>query len=206
MRPLLALLLVLVGVAPIQANKKPAQDCKVSFGFAYTDRLDNDYRGIQGKELKEVEKKLTKYGDVCYTANDASADYIFYVHTKPAVYHGVQTTSSTSTHTDSNPVSGTVTDEDGNRSSISGTVETTTRTTDSSSVPYEVDYRVYILDIMVPHAKEGSTSRSFTRLHTLDQTGLYHTLYGIGYGKGKNPIINVIDTAAKWLHENNLGK
>jgi hypothetical protein len=29
---------------------------------------------------------------------------------------------------------------------------------------------------------------------------------GIGYGKGKNPIINVIDTAAKWLHENNLGK
>jgi hypothetical protein len=99
-----------------------------------------------------------------------------------------------------------VTDEDGNRSSISGTVETTTRTTDSSSVPYEVDYRVYILDIMVPHAKEGSTSRSFTRLHTLDQTGLYHTLYGIGYGKGKNPIINVIDTAAKWLHENNLGK
>ena len=90
MRPLLALLVVLIGVTPVWANKKPAQDCKVSFGFAYTDRLDNDYRGIQGKELKEVEKRLTKYGDVCYTADDASADYIFYVHTKPAVYHGVQ--------------------------------------------------------------------------------------------------------------------
>jgi hypothetical protein len=24
--------------------------------------------------------------------------------------------------------------------------------------------------------------------------------------KGKTPIVNVIDTAAKWLHENNLGK
>ena len=114
--------------------------------------------------------------------------------------------SSTSTHTDSSPVSGTVTDEDGNRSTISGTVETGTRTTDTSSVPYGVDYSVYILDIMVPHAKEGSTSRSFTRLHTFDQKGLYHTLYGIGYGKGKNPFVNVIDTAAKWLHENNLGR
>jgi hypothetical protein len=32
----------------------------------------------------------------------------------------------------------------------------------------------------------------------------YHTLYGIGYGK--NPIVKVIDTAAEWLHENNLGR
>jgi hypothetical protein len=31
-------------------------------------------------------------------------------------------------------------------------------------------------------------------------------MYGIGYGKGKHPIPNVIDAAAKWLHENNLGK
>jgi hypothetical protein len=31
----------------------------------------------------------------------------------------------------------------------------------------------------------------------------YHTLYGIGYGK--NPIVKV-DTAAEWLHENNLGR
>jgi hypothetical protein len=33
-----------------------------------------------------------------------------------------------------------------------------------------------------------------------------NTMYGIGFGKGKNPIVNTIDEAAKWLHENNLGK
>jgi hypothetical protein len=34
----------------------------------------------------------------------------------------------------------------------------------------------------------------------------HRPMYGIGYGKGKKPIVNVIDAAAKWLHENNLGK
>lgn len=130
----LSVLLLAVVVAPAMA-KKPEQTCTVKFAFAYTDRLDNDYRGIQGKQLKQVEEKVSKYGDVCYTADDSSADYIFYVHTKPAVYHGVRTTSSTSTNTSSNPVSGTLTDEDGNRSNISGTVDTTTTTTTSSSAP-----------------------------------------------------------------------
>ena len=59
---------------------------------------------------------------------------------------------------------------------------------------------------MVPHQKQGTTEKTFTRLHTFDQKGLHNTIYGIGYGKGKHPIMNVIDTAAKWLHENNLGK
>jgi hypothetical protein len=35
--------------------------------------------------------------------------------------------------------------------------------------------------------------------------GFYHHR-ARSYGKGKNPIVNVIDTAAKWLRENNLGK
>jgi hypothetical protein len=190
----------LAAVTPTLAKKKPVQDCKVSFGFAYIDRLNNNYRGIQGKQLKQVQDKLKKYGDVCYTSDDANADYIFFVHTKPAVYHGVQTTNNTSTHTDSNPVSGTITDEDGNRSRISGTVDTTTTTTTSSSVPYEVDYTVFTLDIMVPKPRSNGTTE-YSTLHTFDQKGLYNTMYGIGYGKGKNPIVNVIDAAAKWLHE-----
>lgn len=82
---------------------------------------------------------------MCYTPDEA--DYIFFVHTKPAVYHGVYT--STQTHTDSNPVSGTVTDESGNVSTMSGTVGTTTRTT--TTAPYDVDYSVFILDILAPH-------------------------------------------------------
>jgi hypothetical protein len=202
----ISLALALAATTPALAAKKPVRDCKVNFAFVYIDRLDNTYRGIQGKQLKQVQDKLSKYGDVCYTDNETAADYVFFVHTKPAVYHGVQTTSNTSAHTDSNPVSGTITDENGDSSRISGTVDTTTTTTTTSSVPYEVDYSVFILNIMVPHEKEGSTDRSFTVLHTFDQKGLYNTMYGIGYGKGKNPIINVIDAAAKWLHENNLGK
>jgi hypothetical protein len=203
---LVSVLAFAVTATPAFCNKKPEQTCKVTFGFAYIDRLNNSYRGIQGKQLKQVQDKMKKYGDVCYTGDDIKADYIFFVHTKPAVYHGVQTSSNTSSHTDTNPVSGTITDEEGNRSTINGNVDTTTTTTSTSSVPYEVDYHVFILDIMVPHTKEGSTGRSFTTLHTLDQRGLYNTMYGIGYGKGKNPIVNVIDAAAKWLHENNLGK
>ncbi len=198
----LCLLLILAVATPSPANKKPEQNCKVSFAFVYVDRLDNTNRGIQAKQLKQVQDKLSRYGDVCYTADENAADFVFFVHTKPAVYHGVQTTSNTST--DSTPVDGTITDQSGNISTISGTVNTTTTTT--SSVPYEVDYSVFILNIMVPHLKEGSTERTFTVLRTFDQKGLYHTMYGIGYGKGKNPIVNVIDAAAKWLHENNLGK
>jgi hypothetical protein len=193
----LGLFLALAAATPAFANKKPVQTCKVNFAVVYVDRLDNTYRGLQGKQLPDVQKKLSNYGDVCYTANETTADYVFFVHTKPAAYHGVRTT--TNTHTDTNPVSGTITDQNGNTSTISGTEDTTTTTT--SSAPYEVDYSVYILNIMIPH--QGSEP---TTLHTLDQKGLYNTIYGIGYGKGKNPIVNVIDAAAKWLHENNLGK
>jgi hypothetical protein len=118
----------------------------------------------------------------------------------------VRTYSDTSSHTDSNPVNGTITDQNGNTSTVSGTIDMTTTTTSTSSVPYEVDYSVFFLDILVPYTKEGSTEPSYRVLRTFDQKGLYNTMYGIGYGKGKHPIPNVIDSAAKWLHENNLGK
>lgn len=206
MKPILSLFLLMVVAAPAYANKKPEQTCKVKFAFVYIDRLNNTNRGIQGKSLKDVQKKLSNYGDVCYTDDEGAADFVFFVHTKPAVYHGVHTYSSTSSHTDSNPVNGTITEQNGNTSTVSGTIDTTTTTTSTSTVPYEVDYSVFYLDIMVPYVKDGSTEKSYKVLRTFDQKGLYHTMYGIGYGKGKHPIPNVIDAAAKWLHENNLGK
>lgn len=206
MRPILSLFLLIAVATPTYANKKPEQTCKVKFAFVYIDRLNNTNRGIQGKSLKDVEKKLSKYGDVCYTDNEGAADFVFFVHTKPAVYHGVHTYSSTSSHTDTNPLNGTITDQNGNTSTVNGTIDTTTTTTSTSTVPYEVDYSVFYLDIMVPYSKDGSAEVSYKVLRTFDQKGLYNTMYGIGYGKGKHPIPNVIDAAAKWLHENNLGK
>ena len=206
MRIFSSLLLIVATTTPVLA-KKPEQTCKVTFGLECTDSLGNDLRGIhEKKHLKQVQSKLNKYGDVCYTDDHLNADYIFYVHTKPATYHGVRTFSNTETHTDTAPMSGTMRDEDGNTSRVSGTVDTTTRTTTTTSTPYEVDYDIFILDIMVPHQTEGSTERAYTRLRTFAQSGLYNTIYGIGFGKRKNPIVNVIDAAAKWLHENNLGK
>src|SRR5258708_39981428 len=108
MKSTLILFFVLAAAAPAWANKKPVQDCKVSFAFVYVDRLNNTNRGIQGKQLKDVQKKLSKYGDVCYTDNESAAEFVFFVHTNPAVYHGVHTYSSTSSHTDSKPVSATI--------------------------------------------------------------------------------------------------
>jgi hypothetical protein len=201
--------LVIAAAAPAWANKNPVQTCTARFAFVSVDRLGNVYRelapGNEPKEIQkkmaEAQKKLNKYGDVCYTADETGADYVFFVHTTPAVYHGVRTTSNTSTDTESNPVNGTITDQSGNTSTIRGTVDTTTRTTTTSSVPYEVDYSVFTLNILIPHLAAGSTDWTYTTLHTFEQKGLYTTFYGIGFGKGKNPIVNVIDAAAEWLHE-----
>ena len=43
-----SLLVIVFTTAPALA-KRPEQTCKVTFAFTYTDRLDNDYKGIQGK-------------------------------------------------------------------------------------------------------------------------------------------------------------
>jgi len=190
----------LAGSVPASANKQPVQTCTVRFAFVYVDRLGNVYRElVPGNEPKEIQKKmaeaqqkLNKYQDVCYTAEETAADYVFFVHTTPAVYHGVRTTSDTS----SNPLDGTIIDQSGNTSTVSGTVRNTT----TSSIPYEVDYSVFTLSILIPHLAAGSTEWTYTTLRTFEQKGLYRTFYGIGFGKGKNPIVNVIDAAAKWLH------
>jgi hypothetical protein len=203
---LVSVLALAVTATPALCNKKPEQTCKVKFAFVYIDRLNNTNRGIQGNNLKDVQKKLSKYGDVCYTDNEGAADFVFFIHTKPAVYHGVRSYSTTSSHTDTNPVNGTITDQEGNTSTVSGTMDTTTTTTSTSHVPYEVDYTVFILDIMVPYTKDGAAEKSYKILRTFDQKSLHNTMYGIGYGKGKHPIPNVVDAAAKWLHENNLGR
>ena len=169
-------------------HEKPVQDCKVAFAVVYLDRLNNTNNGIPAKNVKDVEKKLSKYGDVCY-AGDKKADLVFFIHTTPAVYHGTRVYTDTSTST------AAVTDGNGNSTAAAASTSSTT------AVPYTVDYSVFILDI-----ESQQPDGSYKILRTLDQKGLYNTMYGIGYGKGKHPIPNVIDAGVKWLHENNLGK
>ncbi len=177
-----------IAATPAICHTKPVQTCKVTFSVVYLDRLNNTNNGIPPKALKDVEKKLSDYGDVCYAGNKA-ADLVFFIHTTPAVYHGTHVYTNTSTS------AAAVTDGDGNAAAAAASSSSTT------AVPYSVDYSVFILDI-----ESQQPDGSFKIIRTLDQTGLYHTMYGIGYGKGKHPIPNVIAEAAKWLHENNLGK
>jgi hypothetical protein len=189
MKSLFVSILAFVAAAPPSfCHGKPVQDCKVTFSVVYLDRLNNTNNGVPSKSVKDVEKKLSKYGDVCYS-EDKNADLVFFIHTLPAVYHGARV------YTDNSTSAAAVTDGNGNAAAAAASSSSTT------AVPYTVDYSVFILDIEMQQP-DGS----FRIVRTLDQKGLYNTMYGIGYGKGKHPITNVIDAGAKWLHENNLGK
>ena len=74
-----------------------------------------------------------------------------------------------------------------------------TSSSSTTAVPYQVEYSVFILDIEKPQP-DGT----FQIVRTLDQKGLYTTIYGIGYGKGKHPIRNVIDAGVRWVHDSYL--
>jgi len=182
----LTALLLALAMTRISAlsQAKPSPQCKVTFEVVYLDRLNNTNHGLPAKSVKDVEKKLSQFGDVCY-AGSSNADLVFFIHTAPAIYRGTRVYHDNSTATAG------VSDGNGSSAAASATSSSTT------AVPYTVDYSVFILDIEVQQP-----NGSYKILRTLDQKGLYHTMYGIGYGKGKHPITNVIDAGARWLHEN----
>jgi len=182
-----ALFALVATASPALCHQKAPQTCKVTFSVVYLDRLNNTNNGLPPKELKDVEKKLSQYGDVCYTT-DKKPDLVFFIHTTPAVYHG------THVYTDNSTSAAAATSSNGSAAAAAASSSSTT------AVPYSVDYSVFILDI-----EAEQSDGSYRIVRTLDQKGLYNTLYGIGYGKGKHPITNVIDAGAKWLHENNFG-
>jgi hypothetical protein len=179
---------VAIASVPAFCKSKPVQDCKVSFSVVYLDRLNNTNYGIPAKSLGNIQKKLSSYGDVCYST-EKTADLVFFIHTTPAIYHG------THVYTNNSTSAAAASSSDGSVAAAAASSSSTT------AVPYSVDYSVFILDI-----EKQQPDGSFRIVRTLDQKGLYNTLYGIGYGKGKHPIPNVIEAAARWLHENNFGQ
>ena len=174
----------------LTAQPKQAPVCSVTFQVAYLDRLNNMNLGVPQNSLKDIEKRLTRYGDVCYVGDkDKKGDLIFFIHTTPAVYHG------THVYTNNSSSSAAATGGDGSAAAAAASSSSTT------AVPYTVDYSVFILDI-----EREQPDGSFKVLRTFDQKGLYHTIYGIGYGKGKHPIPNVIEAGAKWVHDDYIGE
>lgn len=174
--------LALVGSRMI-AETKPAPPCKVTFQVAYLDRLNNLNPGIPAKSRKDIDKRLSKLGDVCYAGDGQAGDLVMFIHTSPATYHGHRVYTNTS--------STSAAAASGDNAAASAATNTST-----TAVPYSVDYSVFILDIELPMPED-----KFKVLHTVDQKGLYNTIYGIGYGKGKHPIPNAIDAAAQWIHD-----
>jgi hypothetical protein len=183
--PTIAWLVLSAGA--ISASPRPVQSCKATFSVAYLDRLNNMNNGIPSANLKDIQKKLSEFGDVCYSA-DPKTDLIFFIHTTPAVYHG------THVYTNNSSSAAAAADGDGGAAAAAASSSSTI------AVPYAVDYSVFILDIEQPQP-DGT----FKILRTLDQKGLYHTIYGIGYGKGKHPLPNIIEAGAQWLHDDYLG-
>jgi hypothetical protein len=157
--------------------------CTLSFSVVTLDRLNNYDYGVPVSSLKDIEKRVSKYPGICYVAN-SKGDVIFFIHTTPAVYHG------TRVYTNNSSSAAAATDGNG------GAAAAAASSTSTTAVPYDVDYSVFMLDIEVPQA-DGT----FKVIRTFDQKGLYRTIYGIGYGKGKHPIPNVIEAATSWLRE-----
>ncbi len=167
------------------------------FTVVTKDRLNNVQQGLSTKDVKWFQKDIAKkYPGLCYADPANTVPLVFYIIVTPAAYHGTQVLSQTSTHSD--PVSETVTEQDGSTSQVDGTVETTTTT--STAVPYSVDYGIFTLTL-----ERRLDGGNYTVLHRFQQKGLYNTLYGIPLGgRGHHPVRAVIEDAAKWISRGGL--
>lgn len=180
--------------------KKKSPDnpaCKVNFTVVSEDTLKNTQQGLAPKDAQWFEKKIEKkYPDVCYVAPGPDVPLVFLVTVTPDIYHGTRVV--TNTQTQDSPVTGTVTDQNGETSNVNGTVTTTTSS--STAVPYSVKYGIFTLTV-----EETQRNEKWKPLHRFQQDGLYSTYLGIPLGgKGHHPVHTVIEEAAKWIHEGGL--
>jgi hypothetical protein len=163
------------------------------------DTLKNLKQGLSPDDQKWFREKVEKKNpSICYVDPAPSVSLVFVIVVTPDTFHGTRVITNTSTN--SNPTSGTITDEDGNRATYSGTQETTS--TSSTAVPYSFEYGIFTLSVE-RQRKDGS----YVVLHRFQQKGIYHTLYGIPLGgKGHHPAHAVIEEAAEWINSGGLAQ
>lgn len=165
--------------------------CRTTFSVIREDTLGNIDQGLASKDADWAHRLEKKYPDVCYAGASADATVTFFISVKPAVYQGTRTVNNT--HTDTVPVSGTITDQDGNSATISGTQQVTSTT--SSEVPYSVNYGIYTL-----YVQHRGPDGKFAVLRTFQQEGLYAVGSLLwGGGRGKHPEHAVLEDAVKWV-------
>jgi hypothetical protein len=163
------------------------------FSVLVQDELKNVKPGLSLADQKWFREKVQKkYPSLCFVEPSADVPLMFVVIITPDTYHGTRVVTDTQT----TPVEGTITDEDGNVSTLSGTQKTSS----STAVPYSFDYGIFTLTVEKPQ-KDGT----YLALHRFQQKGIYDTLYGIPLGgKGHHPLHAVIEEAAEWVNKGGL--
>lgn len=195
MKSLVIATFLLIAVPVMAKNKdngKPA--CATVYTVLQQDALGNVQQGLaKAKTVKWADKDLEKkYPDVCYVEPDSSIKTVLVITITPATYNGTRVV----TNTETTPTSGTVTDQDGNQATYSGT-ETSTS---STAVPYSFEYGRYMLTIETFGADGKPVVRQRFR-----QDGIYHTMYGVPLGgRGHHPAKALIEDAVKWIHNGGL--
>ena len=183
--------------APLGSIAQTKPSC-TAFTVVTQDKLGNIKEGLSPDDVNWFQKKVaTKYPGVCYVYPAPTVAIVFYITVTPDTYHGTRVVQNTSTQT--TPVTGTITDENGNTSQISGTEQTTS--TSSTAVPYSFEYGIFTLAV-----EQRRGDGKFDVLHRFQQKGLYNTLGGIiplG-GKGHHPVHTVVEDAAKWINDGGL--
>lgn len=196
-----ALAMFLLFFVPSFAKAKPRDvptvPCSTHFTVVTRDALNNVDQGLSIKNVQWFQKKLAKkYPGVCYAKPGPSVPIVFYITVTPDTYHGTRIVNNTSTA--SSPVSADLTDQNGNTTLVNGTVQTTT--TSSTAVPYSFEYGIFTLSV-----ERSRSDGKFDVLHTVQQRGIYSTLYGIPLGgRGRHPVHAVIEDAAKWVNDGGL--
>ena len=190
------LALLLISCIPLSAET--SQSC-IQFSVVMQDTLKNFKQGLPPDDQKWFREKVEKKNpSVCYVDPAPSVSLVFVIIVTPDTYHGTRVVTNTSTN--SNPTNGTITDQDGNTATYSGTQETTS--TSSTAVPYSFEYGIYTLSV-----ERQQRDGSYVVLHRFQQRGIYHTLYGIPLGgKGHHPAHAVIEEAAEWINSGGLSQ
>jgi hypothetical protein len=162
-----------------RVNPQP-EGCKIRFAIVWSDNQAGTTVPGGVDDMKWLPKDAgKKYPEVCY---DPSATGLRFV----VNFNGHYTDQSATTQ--ASPMDGTITDRNGNKSTVTGTVTTTV----PSSTSYE--YSILSLEGKVP-GKDG-----WTQIQNFGQQSHCHTGYGVCVAD-RDVIRPLFKDALKWVHK-----
>ena len=177
--------MALLLISCIHLSAETSQSC-IQFSVVIQDTLKNLKQGLSPDDQKWFREKVEKKNpSVCYVDPSPTVPLVFVV----IITSQQGTRIVTNTSTQSNPIRGTVTDQDGNTADISATQETTT--TSSTAVPHSEG--VYTLS--VEQRQSDGSYRTLQRFSQVPYTFL-----------GRNPVRPIIEEAVKWISRGGLAE